>query len=1179
MKIIFPEIEKRIINFWKREKIFEKSLNKKGENFVFYEGPPTANGRPGIHHIVARAFKDIVCRYQTMQGKKVLRKAGWDVHGLPVELEVEKELGIKSKKEIEDYGIAKFNEKCKESVWKYKQEWEDLTTRIGYWLDMDNPYITSDFSYVETVFNIIKRLWDKDLIYKGYRVSPYCPRCGTGLSSHELAQGYKKIKEPAVYIKFKLKDKKNTHLLVWTTTPWTLTANVAIAVNPNIDYILAKKDNDQLILADSRRESLGKDFEVTKKFKGKELVGLKYEPLFEKSAVEHKEKSKNIYQVLSADFVNTKEGTGLVHVAPAFGQDDMELIKKQKKDFPILVTVDEEGKFNSEVKKWKGKFVKKADSLIIEHLESKGKLFMEEQYEHDYPFCWRCDTPLLYYPKESWFIKTTAVKDELIKNNQKINWIPEHIKDGRFGEWLNELKDWALSRERYWGTPLPIWQCMGCGHQTVIGSRDDLRKQKFSTNKYFLLRHGEAESNAQGFLSSYPEAKKNSLTKRGKKEVEKSAKLLKEKNIDVIISSDILRTKMTAEIVAKETKLKPQYSELLREVAFGDVNGEPVEKMGKIFNLENLVDEDALRIRFEQPFPNGENWADIRVRVLNLIKDIDKKYHNKNILIVSHQLPLTLLESSCKGETIDELVVKRREKSFIKTAEVREIDFNQFPYNPRGEIDFHRPFIDEIEFQCSKCGKQMNRVKDVIDCWFDSGSMPFSQRHWPFDNKSSIIDGHLKAPELFPADYVAEAIDQTRGWFYTLLAISTLLDFGPSYKNVICLGLVLDEKGQKMSKSKGNAVDPWKMMDIYGADALRWHFYTMNQPGASKLFSEYDLDKNVKKFLMTFWNCYKFLDLYKDKINKSGSAEIKIKNENILDKWIVSKINRLIENVSKELDEYNITTGARIIEDFAINDLSLWYIRRSRKRFQDPKTSEEFDQAFSVLRFILCQLSKIISPFVPFVAEEVYQNLSDKKIKSVHLTDWPKADKGMIDDDLEEQMEVARKIVALGLKLRSSVSIKVRQPLSKLEIVKKGLKIDNDLLNLVKDELNVKNIMLVDKIKEKNSVVGEEQGIRIAIDIKITPELKQEGMIREIVRQIQQMRKNANYKPKDKVEVYAKAEGDLNDFLNNNKKELAKQAKTEDFIMVHKEKSVFDIEKEQDIDGLKLWLGLKLVVK
>jgi len=1177
METIFPEIEKRIINFWKREKIFEKSLDKKGKDFVFYEGPPTANGRPGIHHVVARAFKDIICRYQTMKGKKVLRKAGWDVHGLPVELEVEKELGIKSKKEINDYGIAKFNEKCKESVWKYKQEWEDLTERIGYWLDMDNPYITSDPSYMETVFHIIKRFWDRRLLYQGYKVVPYCPRCGTGLSSHELAQGYKKVREPAVYIKFKFKAKKDTYLLVWTTTPWTLPGNVAIAVNSKIDYVLVKKDNENFILADQRQEVLGKELKIIKKFKGKDLLGLKYEPLFEKSAVEYKEKFKNIYQVLSADFVNTDEGTGLVHIAPAFGQDDMELIKKQKKDFPILVNVDEEGKFKPEVKKWKGKFVKKADPLIIEYLRSKGKLFKEEQYEHDYPFCWRCDTPLLYYAKESWFIKTTALKAELIKNNKKINWIPEHIKKGRFGEWLNELKDWALSRERYWGTPLPIWQCQNCKHQIVIGSRDDLAKQKFSTNKYFLLRHGEAISDVEKFFSCYPELKKNPLSKKGKFQIEELAKKLRNKKIDIIISSDIERAQETAKIVGKELGIKLLFDKRLREIDIGDFNGKFVKEKDKLFNPDNdLTREDLIKIHFEKPFSNGENWADIRSRMLDFIKDVDKKYKKKNILIVSHQLPIYLFESAMHGQTILELTDKGNDSKF-QTGEFKEIIFNSFPYNEKGELDFHRPFIDEIEFKCPKCGKQMHRVKEVIDCWFDSGSMPFSQRHWPFNDKSSVINNNLKPPALFPADYIAEAIDQTRGWFYTLLAISTLLGFGPSYKNVICLGLVLDEKGEKMSKSKGNAVDPWKMMDIYGADALRWYFYTVNQPGASKLFSEKDLNKSFKKFLMTFWNCYKFLDLYKDRVSKSGS--IKIKVENILDKWIISKLNGLIENVSKELDNYNVTAGARMLEDFVINDLSLWYIRRSRKRFQDPKTDEEFSQAFSVLRFLLLELSKIISPFVPFIAEEVYQNLSDRKIKSVHLVDWPNKDKKMIVQDLEGQMEVVRKIVGLGLKVRSDASIKVRQPLSKLEIEKRKLKIDKELLNLAKEELNVKKIILVDKIKEKDLAIGEDQGIKIAIDIKITPELKREGMIREIIRQVQQMRKDANYKPKDKIKVFAQAEGTLNDFLNSNKKELAKQAKAEDFVIAHKEKSVFDVEKELKIDGLKLWLGLKLIVK
>ena len=1125
MNLDFPKLEKKILKYWKDNRIFEKSLDKKTKDFVFYEGPPTANGRPGIHHVLARVFKDVICRYQTMQGKKVIRKAGWDVHGLPVELEVEKSLNLKNKKDVEQYGLSEFNKECRKSVWNYTKEWKDLTERIAYWVDLDNPYITSNPLYMESVFNIIKIISDKGLLYQGHKVMPYCSRCGTGLSSHEVAQGYKKVADPAVYVRFKT---KKGDLLVWTTTPWTLPGNVAIAVNPNMDYVLT--DND-LILAKSRLEIL-EDSKIVKEFKGKELIGLEYEALFDKSVVDYDLRRK----VLSADFVTADEGTGLVHIAPAFGQDDMEVVKDT--DLPVIVNVDEQGNFKDEVKPWKKMFVKDADKHIIQHLKDKNILFKEERYEHDYPFCWRCKSPLLYYAKESWFIKTTDIKDKLIKNNETINWIPNHIKQGRFGEWLNELKDWALSRERYWGTPLPVWECTSCEHQEIIGSRQDLIKQKFSTNEYFLMRHGQADSNVEKYFSSFPEKKENNITKKGKKQIEKHVKKLSD--IDIIISSDIDRTKQSAEIIAKAINKKVIFDKRLREVDFGEMNGLPIPEVNQYFDPDNSLDKSQrLRVKYDNPYPGGESGKDIKIRMNDFIKDIEKKYNNKKILIVSHGGPLFALNSINVGSLPDEYFKLKYEVLNLKHGDLREFKYTQMPIN-NGELDFHRPFIDEIRFMCPKCGAQMKRVNEVIDCWFDSGSMPFAQYHW--------MGG--KKPDLFPAQYISEAIDQTRGWFYTLLAISALLGFESPYENVIALGHILDEKGEKMSKSKGNIVDPWEMIEKYGADAVRWYLFTVNQPGDPKLFKESDIDQAFKKFILTFWNSYKYLKMYDNNPQKDN---------NILDEWILSRLNRLIDSVTNGLDSYDITTIARQIDDFVINDLSLWYIRRSRKRLQQGL-------GINILKLALIELSKLTAPFIPFLSEEIYKDLTG--LESVHLDKWPKCNKKLINDEIEKDMEKAREIVSSGLKIRSMEAMKVRQPLSVLQI--KGKKLNNAFLPLIMEELNVKNIEFVDSLNIKYAKDGD-----LALDLEITPELKEEGLIREITRQIQDMRKKSGCKPNNRVIIYYHG---FNELINRNKDKIIDLIKADNLINQKIDKA-FDIEKDFELDGQSLWLALKIKVK
>jgi len=1198
--------EEKIIKFWKEKQIFKKSLEKQGGDFVFYEGPPTANAKPGVHHALARAFKDVICRYQTMRGKRVLRKAGWDVHGLPVELATEKELGLKNKKDIEKYGIAKFNQKCEESVWRHAQEWTKFTERIGYWLDLDNPYITSDPFYMESVFNIIKQISDRGLLYQGYKVVPYCPRCGTTLSSHEVAQGYKKVKETAIYVKFELQAAKfeadlktknqnsKIYLLVWTTTPWTLPANVAVAINPDITYVLAEVNKEHLIVAKKRQEVLGDNIRILKEFKGKDLVNLNYKPLFNKKTVTPLPKSKKIYKILAAGFVSTEEGTGLVHIAPAFGQDDMELVRAQNieckapsDEIPIPLTVDEEGKFKKEVKKWKGKFVKEADPLIVEHLQKEGFLFKSEQYEHDYPFCWRCCTPLLYYAKKSWFIGMSKIKKKMIKNNQQINWIPAHIQKGRFGEWLKDVKDWALSRERYWGTPLPIWECESCGHREVIGNRDNLRAQKFTTNNYFILRHGEALSNTKNINSGFPEKEPNPLTQRGKEQIRALLPTLESKKIDLIFASDLLRTKMTAEIVGKFLGIAPKYDKRLRELGYGEFNGKSIQESRDFYNPDRKLSVgEVIKLKFEKPLPGGETYLEVKERILEFIKELNQKYQNKNILIVSHEAVLTMLETFSLGMTIEESA-EFRVSSRIQPGEMREIDFNIFPYNEKGEIDFHRPHIDKIQFLCPKCGKPMKRVPEVIDCWFDSGSMPFAQGHWPFadNDKLSIINDKLTPPKLFPADYIAEAVDQTRGWFYTLLGISTLLGFESPYKNVIVLGHILDEKGQKMSKSKGNVVDPWMIIRKYGADALRWYFYTVNQPGDVKLFSEKDVDQALKKFIMTFWNCYAFFKTYAQNSKFKIDSKFKIQNSKfLLDRWVLSKLNGLVGETTKKLDDYDITGAARAIETFVINNLSLWYIRRSRKRFQKPDNGKELEEASATLYYVLFSLAKLTAPFAPFVSEEIYRGLSSAQ--SVHLKNWPRVRKEFIDKEIEKGMEVVRRVVALGLKIRSDQGIKVRQPLLKLKIqilnVKSPkFKINNkEFIELIKEELNVKEVEVVETITKENGwIVGEDENLKVALNTKITVELKEEGMVRETVRQIQQMRKSAGLKPEDKIAVYYSTNKEFAQILERYKKGILDQVRAINFEAGRKEKGGFKVEKELELGGQKLWLGIKIIVR
>ncbi len=987
-----------------------------------------------------------------------------------------------------------------------------------------------------------------------------------------------------------------------------------MAVNPKFTYAKVKINNEYLILAKERMKESKIEGEIVKEFKGEELIGLEYEPLYPVSSIQYPVSS--IYKVIPAGFVSLEEGTGFVHIAPAFGEEDLSAFRQQipNSKFQIPKPVDEEGKMKTPGYKWDRIFVKDADPLIIEDLKKRNLLFKKESYEHDYPFCWRCDCPLIYYAKKSWFIKTTKIKKELLKNNQKINWIPSYLKEGRFGEWLREVKDWAFSRERYWGTPLPIWRCKKCDHLEIIGSRKDLFSQKFSTNKYFILRHGETSYQTKNkdiqIIYPWPESPPILLTEKGKKKIKEAAKKLKNKKIDLIYSSDISRTRQTAEIIAKELDLKINFDSRLRDINVGIYNGRPKKEYLEYFS--NRFE------RFSKRPSKGENWNDCKKRMIDFLKDINRKYQKKTILIVSHADPLWLLEGTMRGLTNEELLEQKYKKIFLEPGHSREIDYKEMPLNQKGEIDFHRPYIDEMKFECPKCQGLMERVPEVIDSWFDSGAMPFAQGHWPFASafaKASADKQNqkIKPPELFPADYISEGVDQTRGWFYTLLAISTLLGFGPPYKNVISLGHVLDEKGEKMSKSKGNVVDPWQIIEKYGVDVLRWYFFTLNQPGDSKRFKENEVRERFNKFMGTLWNTYAFFETYVSKKEipnpkhqiPNKSQILNYKSQNLLDRWIISKLNGLIKEVTDYLDKYDIVLAARTIENFVIDDLSNWYIRRSRKRFHPPnlssktwagkETQKDYQEASETLSFLLFELSKLVAPFIPFLSEEIYKNVSCfmfhvSGFSSVHLSDWPKPRRTLINKKLETQMDLVRKITALGLKARAQSRIKVRQPLGNFQFSIFNFQIKNNLLDLIKDELNVKEVKLVKKLSKGGDWQIESEGkIKIALNIQITPEFREEGIIREVIRNIQGMRKSAGFRPHHKIRIRYSSGPSLGKALTKWSDFIKEETLATSIEAGKKLKKVFDTEKEITFppatlrvtmragDQEKLWLAIKRI--
>ncbi len=965
--------ENKTSQYWEDNKILDKSIeNREGQkSFVFYEGPPTANGKPGIHHVIARTLKDSVCRYKTMTGHQVKRKAGWDTHGLPVEIEVEKQLKLTSKHEIESYGIDKFNTKCRESVFTYEKQWREMTRRMGYSIDLDNPYITLDNDYIESVWWILDKFFKEGYIYEGHKILPYCPRCGTGLASHEVSQGYKEIKSNTVIVPFKVKD-KDEYFLVWTTTPWTLAANVALTVHPEVTYVKVKAQDKVYYVAEKlAKKLLGEEFEVIAEYKGKDLEYIEYEQL-----MPFVKPDKKAFFVTLADYVTTEDGTGIVHSAPAFGEDDYQTGRRY--DLPVLQPVDEEGKYTTTP--WEGRFVIDCDVDIIKWLHAEEKLFHKEKFAHNYPHCWRCTTPLLYYGKPSWYIEMTKLKDQLIANNNSVNWYPDYVGEKRFGNWLDNLNDWAISRNRYWGTPLNIWRCE-CGHTTSVGSRAELAERA----------------------------------------------------------------------------------------------------------IEN-VDES---------------------------------------------------------------------------------------------VELHRPYVDDIHLKCDKCEGRMTRVTEVIDCWFDSGAMPFAQHHYPFENKDNF-DG------LFPADFICEGIDQTRGWFYSLLAISTFVKGVSPYKNVLVNDLILDKEGRKMSKSRGNTVDPFELFDKYGADALRWYLLFVSPAWTPTKFDIEGLKEVQSKFFTTIQNVYAFFTLYAntDEINPKDFF-IEYKDRPELDRWILSKYNSLIAEVTKELEIYDLTKAVRKIQDFLNEDLSNWYIRRARRRFWATELTEDKKAVYNTTYEVLVGIAKMVAPFAPFISDEIYQNLTGEA--SVHLADYPVVNEELISKDVEERMDLVRDLVGLGRAARAQAKIKVRQPLQKILVDGKYEDLISDLVPLIEEELNIKEVIfeknlrdfmnfslkpdfktagpvLGSKIKslgkalaqlEASEVVPKlEAGENIELDLDgdittitkdyvmitiaakegftvemannlfvildttLTKELINEGLAREFISKVQQMRKSSGFEVADNINIY-----------------------------------------------------------
>ncbi|MCS7184014.1 MAG: class I tRNA ligase family protein [Patescibacteria group bacterium] len=1128
------DFEEKIIKFWNSHQIFEKSLekNKNNKNFVFVEGPPYANDRPHMGHFLTRIYKDAILRFKTMIGYYVERIAGWDTHGLPIEVATEKTLCLSGKKEILSYGIEKFNRMCKELVMKFKNEWEKLDERIGFWINHQKAYVTYETYYLESCWWLIKKIYEQGFLKEEFKVFPYCPRCETVLSQAEVGQidSYKKIKDPNVYVKFPLANYENEYFLVWTTTPWTLISNLALAINPEFKYSLYEIGNEKFWAVENLQDDLKKiypgEIKLVKTIEGHKLLNLEYLPLFSLTRLENFE---NCYRVYPAEFVNREEGTGIVHIAPAFGEEDFELAKRF--NLPLFNPIDNNGKFNSDepepiIDQINGLFFKEANPLIIEYLRKENKIFYShlEGYEHDYPHCWRCKQPLIYYSTKNWVIKVSKFNNKLIEINKKINWIPPEIGRGRFYEWLKEGKDWNLSRTRFWGIPLPIWKCDQCSSIEIISSLQDLASKFKSKNHYYFLRHGEAVSNIKKIVSSYPEIFFNSLTPRGINQIKKILKKIKKLKIDLIITSPLLRTKQTAEIIAQELNLPIYLDFNLREIDLGEFNGKSEKEYQQFI-------KDQFNQYFVKP-KNGENLNEVRKRMIKVILDLEEKYEGRNILIISHYDPLWSLMGEMQGLSISQTV--DREDFQFNLGEIKKVDFLVLPRDEEGEINLHRPYVDKFYWKC-RCGGLKKRVEEIVDIWFDSGAAPFASRHYPFENKKEIDENFL-----YPIDFISEGVDQTRGWFYTLLVIGYLIKKDIPYKNVISLGLVLDKEGKKMSKSLGNVIDPMEAIKKWGSDLLRFYFYYLNEALDNKRFDENSLIALQNNYFNIVLNILNFYYMYytseKNKIKK-------IQNYHLIDRWFDIRFKLASKKIFDSLNDYNPNKASRELYNL-VDDFSHWWLRRSRKRFQKPKNKNEKLEALIKLEDYLFNFAIFSAPLHPIFSEYLYQELKNevskrKKVQvSVHLeriVSPPLISKK--EEEILKMMEKVRKIISSLVMLRKINNFKIRQPLSDAYLAEK---IPNNFLEIIKEETNIKNIYLGEP-KNKNNYLSTNNPINIYLNKTITPQLKEEGIVNDFLRYFQDLRQDLKLIPSQKINVSLELNNNLRKIIFKNINRIKKE--------------------------------------